>query len=281
MGRLAGKVAIITGSASGIGRETAIRMAAAGAHVIGGDLNRPGGEETAAMCSDAGTPGAFATTDVTSEADIAALVDLAVDRFSRVDILINNAGVAGASGPIELTAIEDWDRTQHILLRSVFLGIKHVVPHMKKQKGGSIINVSSLAGHRGYKRIHAYSAAKAGVVNLTRSAAIELGKHFIRVNCICPGDILTPMHGNHMSQAELESQLAGRQPIGRAGRPGDIAGAALYLASDEAEWVTGVSLNVDGGALTGVWTYQQNDFYSRQSKQPFMGPSSEQQAQPS
>lgn len=254
---LTGKVAVVTGSASGIGREAAIRLAAAGAKVVGGDIDATGGEETATLCRAAGSESLFLTTDVTSEPDIAALIALAIDRFSRVDILFNNAGVTGAKGPIEETSIDDWDRTQHILLRSVFLGIKHVVPHMKRQGGGAIINNSSLAGHRGYRAIHAYSAAKAGVVNLTRSAAIELGEHRIRVNCVCPGYVLTPMHGFRAKEGEdLADMLAGFQPITRTGQPRDVAGAVLYFASDDADWVTGVSMNIDGGAMAGVWHYQ-------------------------
>jgi len=256
MGAFAGKVAVVTGSASGIGRESAVRLAAAGAAVIGGDIDVEGGDLTASMCRDAGGQAAFLRTDVSSEADIAALIALAIEQHGRVDILFNNAGVTGAVGRIEKTSVEDWDRTQNILLRSVFLGIKHVVPHMKRQGGGAIINTSSLAGHRGYRAIHAYSAAKAGVVNLTRSAAIELGEHRIRVNCICPGYVITPMHNFRLNEGEdLEEKLAGFQPINRAGQPRDIAGAVLYFASDDAEWVTGVSLNVDGGALAGVWDY--------------------------
>jgi NAD(P)-dependent dehydrogenase (short-subunit alcohol dehydrogenase family) len=223
------------------------------------------------MCGEAGMESTFLPTDVASEAAIAALVSLAVDRFSQVDILFNNAGIGGAFGQIEAIPVEQWDRTQNILLRSVFLGIKHVVPHMKRQGGGAIINTSSLAGSRGYRGIHAYCAAKAGVINLTRSAAIELGEHRIRVNCVCPGSVLTPMHGVRMSMAEAERALARDQPIARAGQPADVAAAVLYFASDAAEWVTGVSMDIDGGAMAGVWPYPEETGPAQATG--FMGPS--------
>lgn len=258
MARLQGKVAVITGSASGIGRETAIRMAAEGAHVVGGDLNPEGGAETAALCRDKGPDASFIKTDVTVESDVAALIAHAVEKFGGIDILFNNAGAGGVVGPIEETPIEGWDRTQNILLRSAFLGIKHAVPHMRKRGGGSIISTSSIAGMAGYPGLHAYCAAKAGLINLTRSAAIELGDSHIRVNCICPGDIMTPMRSSGLSPEDMERELSRHQPIPRAGQSCDIASAVLYLASDEAEWVTGLIMPVDGGQTIGIWTYGQN-----------------------
>jgi len=270
MNDLNGKVAVVTGSASGIGRETAVRLAAAGVHVVHGDLNRSGGEETSVLCDAAGRQSAFLTTDVSRETDIAALVGLAADRFGGVDILFNNAGSGGVVGPIETITVEDWDRTQNILLRSVFLGIKHVVPAMRARGGGAIISSASIAAHRGYAGLHGYCAAKAGVVNLTRSAAVELGPSRIRVNCICPGSVLTPMHHIRGDAEALERELASHQPIGRAGYPRDIAEAVLYFASDAAAWVTGVSLDVDGGRLSGVWTHTPS---SKPPERGFLGPS--------
>jgi NAD(P)-dependent dehydrogenase (short-subunit alcohol dehydrogenase family) len=273
MKKLEGKVAVITGSASGIGRKTAIRMAAEGAHVVGGDLNPDGGAETVELCAQAGTEGAFLKTDVTVEADIAALVALAVDRFGGVDILFNNAGSGGAVGPIEDTPLADWDRTQNVLLRSAFIGMKHAVPHLKRRGGGSIISTSSVAGLAGFPGLHAYCAAKAGVINLTRSAAIELGEHRIRVNCICPGDILTPMRSSGLGPEEMARELATHQPIARAGEADDIAGAVLYFASDDAQWVTGTVLTVDGGQTCGVWTYGQNKDLAHVRTTRYLGPS--------
>ena len=273
-GRLSGKVAVITGSASGIGRASAIRFAGEGAKVVGGDLNVEGGEATVELCLKAGGDAAFVRTDVTREGDIAGLIGLAVERFGRLDIQFNNAGATGVHGPIELTPVEQWDLTQDIGLRSVFLGIKHAVPHMRELGGGSIISTASMAGERGLPNLHAYCAAKAGVINLTRSAAIELGEANIRVNCICPGDILTPMRASGLGPEEMERQLDALQPIGRAGQAADVANAALYFASDDSAWVTGTALNVDGGALAGLWSYTgSSKLRSHVSTPGFLGPS--------
>jgi NAD(P)-dependent dehydrogenase (short-subunit alcohol dehydrogenase family) len=273
VGRLSGKVAVVTGAASGIGRESAIRFAIEGATVVGGDLNVEGGEETVEMCRREGGEAAFVKTDVAIEAEVENLIGQAVERFGGLNIVFNNAGATGAIGPIETTPVEDWDWTQNVGLRSVFLGIKHAVAPMRRGGGGSIISTASMAGERGVPGLHAYCAAKAGVINLTRSTAIELAEYGIRVNCICPGDILTPMRASGLSQPEMERQLSGLQPIGRAGQARDVAGAAVYLASDDAEWVTGVALNVDGGALTGVWAYGKSSHHDHVRKQGFLGPS--------
>jgi NAD(P)-dependent dehydrogenase (short-subunit alcohol dehydrogenase family) len=273
MKRLEGKVAVITGSASGIGRATAVRMAREGVHVVGGDLNVAGGQATVELCDQAGTPAGFLRTDVTVESDLGALIAYAVEQFGGIDILFNNAGSGGAVGPIEETSVADWDRTQAILLRSAFIGIKHAVPHMKRRGSGSIISTSSIAGVAGFPGLHAYCAAKAGLINLTRSAAIELGPHRIRVNCVCPGDIVTPMRAAGLGPEELARELANHQPIGRAGQADDIAGAVVYFASDDAEWVTGTALNVDGGATTGVWKYGQNTDLAHVRETKFLGPS--------
>lgn len=273
MGRLTGKVAVITGSASGIGRASALLMAAEGASVVGGDLNPEGGEETTALCRAGGGEASFIQTDVAQEPDVAALIAHAVERFGGIDILFNNAGISGAIGPIEDTPTDLWDRTVNIVLRSAFLGMKHAVPHLRRRGGGSIIQTSSMAGLAGFPGLHAYCSAKAGLLNLTRSAAVELGADRIRVNCICPGDILTPMRSSGLSPEDMERELASHQPIARAGRAEDIARAALYFASDDSEWVTGTILPVDGGATSGVWTYGQNKDLSHVRKTGFLGPS--------
>lgn len=274
MGRMQGKVVVITGSASGIGRGAAIRLAAEGAHVVGGDLNPVGGEETAEMCRAQGPDASFLKTDVTVESEIAALIRHAVEKFGGIDVLFNNAGAGGAIGPIEAIAVDAWDRTQAILLRSAYLGMKHAVPHLKKRGGGSIISTSSVAGLAGYPYIAAYCAAKAGLINLTRSAAVEFGESRIRVNCICPGDIITPIRSNGMSDAELEVELAKNQPIPRAGHVEDVASAVLYLASDDSEWVTGLIMPIDGGLSIGVWSYGQNEVQKLTTSQAtFLEPS--------
>ena len=175
MGRIQGKVAMITGAASGMGRATALRFAKEGASVVLTDLNSQGGETAVAECAAAGGRAVFQRTDVTSEADIKAAVDRGVKEYGRLDIMFNNAGVGGAMGPIEKVASGDWDRTMAILLRAVFLGMKYSIPEMRKGGGGSIISTASVAGLRAAGYLAAYSAAKAAVVNLTQAVAIEVG----------------------------------------------------------------------------------------------------------
>jgi NAD(P)-dependent dehydrogenase (short-subunit alcohol dehydrogenase family) len=261
MGRLDGKVAIITGSASGMGRATAIRFAGEGAAVVIADLNVEGGEAAVRDCKENGGRAVFQKADVSAESEIKALVARAIKEFGRLDITYNNAGVGGAVGPLENISVEDWDKSQAVLLRSVFLGIKHSVPEMRKRGGGSIISTASVAGLRGFAGLHAYCAAKAGVVNLTRSAALEFAKDQIRINCICPGGINTPiLHRNQPGGREaLEEWLKRSQPIPRAGHPEDIAAMALYLASDDSVFVTGQAMVVDGGLTIGASTTGRGD----------------------
>jgi NAD(P)-dependent dehydrogenase (short-subunit alcohol dehydrogenase family) len=253
MGKLDGKVAVITGSASGMGRATAIRFAREGAAVVVADLNSQGGEATISEIAATGGRAVFQRTDVSSDADIKSLIDRAVKEYGRLDITYNNAGIGGATGRLTDISAEDWDKTFVILTRAVFLGIKYSIEPMRKVGGGSIISTASVAGLKGVAGLHAYSAAKAAVVNLTESAAIELGHDHIRVNCICPGGIVTPLVYRGMRGGEEVAQrnMARTQPIPRAGRPEDIAAMALFLASDDAEWVTGTAMIVDGGMNTG------------------------------
>jgi NAD(P)-dependent dehydrogenase (short-subunit alcohol dehydrogenase family) len=253
MGKLDGKVAVITGSASGMGRATALRFAKEGAAVVVADLNSQAGEETISEIAAAGGRAVFQHTDVSSDAGIKALIDRAVKEFGRLDITYNNAGIGGATGRLEDTSAEDWDKSFVILTRAVFSGIKYSIEPMRKAGGGSIISTSSVAGLRGVAGLHAYSAAKAAVVSLTESAAIELGHDRIRVNCICPGGIVTPLvyRGMRGGEEEARKSMARSQPIPRAGRPEDIAAMALFLASDDAEWITGTAMVVDGGMNTG------------------------------
>jgi NAD(P)-dependent dehydrogenase (short-subunit alcohol dehydrogenase family) len=254
MGKLEKKVAVITGAASGIGRATAIRFAGEGAAVVIADLNREGGDAAVRDCKENGGSAVFQLTDVSSEENIKSAVDRAVKEFGRVDIIYNNAGLGGAVGPLENTSAENWDRSFSILLRAVFLGIKHAAPEMRKNGGGSIISTASIAGLRGAAGLHAYCAAKAGVISLTRSASIELAKDKIRVNCICPGLIATPLTYNRIPGGEqTATQLfAGFQPWPRTGRPEDIAAMALFLASDDSEFVSGQAMVVDGAATSGM-----------------------------
>src|SRR5215831_15638966 len=254
MGKLENKVAVITGAASGIGRATAIRFAGEGAAVVIADLNRGGGEATVRDCRENGSPAVFQLADVSSEEEIKGSIDRAVKEFGRLDVIYNNAGLGGAVGPLENTTSENWDRSFSILLRAVFLGIKHAAPEMRKAGGGSVISTASIAGLRGAAGLHAYCAAKAGVISLTRSASIELAKDKIRVNCICPGLIATPLTYNRIPGGEqVATQLfAGFQPWPRAGRPEDIAAMALFLASDDSEFVSGQAMVVDGAVTSGM-----------------------------
>jgi NAD(P)-dependent dehydrogenase (short-subunit alcohol dehydrogenase family) len=253
MDELRGKVAIITGGASGMGRAASILFAKAGANVVLADLNVAGGEEVAQLASESGNKAIFQRTDVSEEADVAALVARATKTFGRLDVMFNNAGIGGAVGPLEEITVENWDRTQAVCLRGVFLGIKHAVAPMRAVGGGSIISTASIAGIDGYPNLHAYCAAKAGVVNLTRSAAIEFARDKIRVNCIAPGGISTPIvYGLGENKAAVDAMLAKGQPYPRAGQPEDIAQAALFLASDAAQFITGHTLVVDGGATAGA-----------------------------
>jgi NAD(P)-dependent dehydrogenase (short-subunit alcohol dehydrogenase family) len=254
MGKLEKKVAVITGAASGIGRATAIKFAGEGAAVVIADMNREGGEAAVRDCKENGGSAVFQLADVSSEGDIKGAVARAVKEFGRLDVIYNNAGLGGAVGPLEKTSAENWDRTFSILLRAVFLGIKHAVPEMRKTGGGSIVSTASIAGIRGAAGLHAYCAAKAGVISLTRSAAIELAKDKIRVNCICPGLIATPLTYNRLPGGEqTATQLfAAFQPWPRAGRPEDIAAMALFLASDDSEFVSGQAMVVDGAVTSGM-----------------------------
>jgi NAD(P)-dependent dehydrogenase (short-subunit alcohol dehydrogenase family) len=280
MSELTGKVAIITGGASGMGKAASILFAQHGAHVVVADLNVKGGEAVAAEASAGGARCVYQRTDVSNEADVKALVARAVSEFGGLDIIFNNAGIGGAVGPLEEISVEDWDKTQAVCLRGVFLGIKHAVPEMRKRGGGAIVNTASIAGVWGYPMLHAYSAAKAGVVNLTRSAALEFAADGIRVNCIAPGGVATPIVGAIGANKEaVEAALARGQPVPRAGQPDDIAQAALFLAGPHAGFVTGHTLVVDGGAVAGpAGTYRRpgDPRAAAAQRQRFAGPSFEQ-----
>ena len=250
-GTLQSKVAIVTGGASGMGFATVSRFLKEGASVVIGDLNADNGRNAIEPLSAEGYEDRvrFTTTDVAVENDVAAMSELALDAFGQLDIVFNNAGIGGAFGPITELDVDDWDTTIHVLVRSVFLGIKHAARIMIDQgRGGSIINTASIAGMGGGGGPQAYSAAKAAVVNLSKTTAIELAPHNIRVNAICPGVIFTPlMHSGNEEQAE--EVIAEVQPLAKRGEGSDIAGMALFLAGDDSQFVTGQEHIVDGGLL--------------------------------
>jgi NAD(P)-dependent dehydrogenase (short-subunit alcohol dehydrogenase family) len=257
MGRLDGKVAVITGGCSGIGRATVERFLAEGARVLLADIQDEAG---AAMAGQSNGLIRYHRCDVTREADIAATMDAAVAAFGGLDIVFNNAGAGGGRQSIEDMTGDAWDATQALLLRSVALGIRYAVPHMKARGGGAIVNTASIAGlQAGWSQI-AYAVAKAGVIHLTKVAAADLARHRIRVNAICPGyimtNIFTASSGIGGETAERVNyalaQLAPRaQPVQEAGSPRHIADACVYLSSAESSFVNGTHLVVDGGITIG------------------------------
>jgi NAD(P)-dependent dehydrogenase (short-subunit alcohol dehydrogenase family) len=255
-GRLEGKTAVITGAASGIGAGTARLFVAEGARVVVADMQVDAGR---ALVDELGDRARFAEVNVKDEGQVAAAVDFAVSEFGRLDIMFNNAGIVGAVGRISETSVEAWDNTIDILLRGVFLGVKHAARVMLPQNSGVIINTSSTAGVMGGLGPHAYTAAKHGVIGLTRSVANELAPNGIRVNAISPGNTVTAMTASVTSgdPTDLEgtnARIASTSPLGYAGVPADIAAAALYLASDDARYVSGHTLVVDAGQTTSGMT---------------------------
>jgi len=235
--RLAAKVAIVTGGASGIGRASAERFAAEGAAVVVADV-APAGEAVADGIRRRGGDAVFVRTDVAREADIEAMIAAAVDRFGRLDILFNNAGV-GTFVPFEKLAIN---------LRAVYLACRRALPHLRATRG-VILNTASQSGLQGQPLNEAYCASKAGVILFTRSLAREVGPAGVRVNCLCPGGIETPLLMGFVEAAGKTAAVVQRPPIGRLGVPEDVAAAALFLVSDESAFITGVALPIDGGAV--------------------------------
>lgn len=252
---LEGKVAIITGGASGIGRATALLFTGEGAAVVITDINEVGGQAVAAELADKGGHALFEPGDVTRAADCERIVDVAMRRFRGIHILFNNAGIIRRSSVVELSEA-DWDRVMAVNVKSIFLMSRQAIPMMEKAGGGSIINTASGWGLAGGPRAAVYCASKGAVVLLTKAMAIDHGPHRIRVNCICPGDTATAMLRNEARQlGEPDDRFladAARRPLGRVGKPEEIAQAALYLASDAASFVTGTALVVDGGGLAGT-----------------------------
>lgn len=264
MGRLENKVAIVTGGASGIGEGTVRLFVGEGAKVVIADVQDARGQK---LAEELGPSAAYVHADVSLEADVRGTIKTALSKWGKLDCMYNNAGFGGVSGPIQDTDMDAFDETMGVLFKGVVLGMKHAAPVMKAQGYGSIISTASVAGVGIGYGPHIYSAAKAAVIQLTRSVANELGESGVRVNCICPGGIATPIFGKGMGltpeQADytidlMKVRLAEGQPIKRSGLPGDIAEAALWLASDASSFVSGHALVVDGALTTGrLWSERQ------------------------
>lgn len=257
--RFGGKAAVITGGASGIGRATVLRFLREGARVTFADLNDATAEETLTLAREEGhgESVAYVRADVTDEAAMKACFDGAASRWGRLDVSFLNAGVGGAIGPVTETTVDEWDTSFAFLVRSVFLGAKYSVPLMRANpggSGGSIVATGSVAGLSGGGGPHAYSAAKAAVINLVRSLSLELGQYRIRVNGVAPGLIDTPLaHGGDPDRLPDMSQ---RQPWPDRGQPEDIAATVAFLASDDATFITGETIAVDGGIMansSNIW----------------------------
>ena len=263
MAELDGKVAVITGGASGIGEASVRLFVEEGARVVIADMQRERGESLAAELGDATR---FVQVEVRQEDQVKGAIDTATNEWGRLDCIFNNAGFGGVLGPIEDIPVEEFDMSFDVLVKGVFLGMKHAIPVMRKEGAGSIINTGSIAAITAGRGPMVYAACKAAVVHLSKVTAMSVADDSIRVNAICPGYIATPLSTNTVGRPDslIEGRIEGmehQQPIPRVGRPDDIAEMALYLASDRSSFITGQALVVDGGATTGVFWQDQKEVY--------------------
>jgi NAD(P)-dependent dehydrogenase (short-subunit alcohol dehydrogenase family) len=253
--KLGGRVAIVTGAASGIGRASSLAFAREGAQVIAADLDEQGGKETVARILDQGYEAFFIRTDVTSEMEAKRMVEETIHRWGRIDILFNNAGIVLVKS-LEETTEAEWDRVMSVNVKGAFLATKHVVPHMRRNGGGAILNTGSIASFTGQVGTPVYTASKGAIALLTKSLALDFGRDRIRVNCLCPGITDTPMLREHLGhgaegEARIRARLS-RVPLGEILKPEDVARAALYMVSDDSLGITGVLHVVDGGLLAAA-----------------------------
>jgi NAD(P)-dependent dehydrogenase (short-subunit alcohol dehydrogenase family) len=248
--RLEDKVALITGAGGGMGRVAAQMFSAEGARVVVAEFDERAGAETVELVAAAGGEASFVKTDVSAEADAKGMVEHAIDRFGRVDVIYNNAGIMPeADHSVTDTDVATWDRVMAVNLRGVFLGCKYAIPRMLEQGSGSVINVSSFVALVGCSVPQdAYTASKGAVLSLTRSLAVQFGPGGVRSNAICPGPIETPLLMDWLLKDEAAKQLRlARNPTGRFGKPEEIVNVAIYLASDESRWTNGAHFVIDGG----------------------------------
>ncbi len=254
--RFQDKVVVVTGSGSGIGKAAVLAFGREGATVVVADVDAPAAQATAQQIVAAGGRAEPLQVDVSIAADVERMVATTAERFGRLDVLVNNAGIAFLL-PITQVPEEEWDRLMSINLKGVYLGCKYAIPQMIRQGGGAIVNTGSIAGLRGFAMFDSYCAAKGGVVQLTKALAVEFARMGVRVNCVCPGIIDTAMLDQGVERVGLDKAAfmqeiaAPAHPIGRIGRPEEVAAAILFLASDEASFVVGAALPVDGGIWAG------------------------------
>jgi NAD(P)-dependent dehydrogenase (short-subunit alcohol dehydrogenase family) len=249
---LEGKVGLVTGGTSGIGRDTAVLFAKAGAKVVVAGRREREGNETIELIRAAGGDGLFVKTDVAKAPEVETLVKKVVEKFGRLDVAFNNAGIEGVWTSIVNESEEDWDRTFDINLKGVWLCLKYEIRQMLKQKGGgAIVNMASVAGMIGLAGAAAYCASKHGVIGLTKAVALETARTGIRINTVCPAVVETPMADRLYSAPQVNKFVLGLHPIGRFGKPMEIAEAVLWMCSDRASFMTGQSLVLDGGFLAG------------------------------
>jgi NAD(P)-dependent dehydrogenase (short-subunit alcohol dehydrogenase family) len=249
---LEGKVALVTGGTSGIGRETAVLFAKAGAKVVVAGRREPEGKETVELIRAAGGDGLFLKADVSKTSEVEALIQKTVEKFGRLDAAFNNAGIEGVWVPLIKQTEEDWDRTIDVNLKGVWLCLKYEILQMLKQGGGgAIVNMASIGGLVGFSGAAAYSASKHGVMGLTRAAALENARSKIRINAVCPGAVETALADRVFGAPSVHKYVVSIHPIGRFGKPAEIAEAVVWMCSDRASFMTGQSLVLDGGFLAG------------------------------